>query len=63
MQSEKRSTLTPKASPAPRQHTSSISEMLTPSELDSLRRDKIETGAYAQKAFAHLRPKAKTPAE
>jgi hypothetical protein len=35
--------------------------MLTPSEIESLRRDKKEADAYAKKAFAHLRKK-RTPA-
>ena len=33
-----------------------ISEMLTPSELASLRQDAKEASDFGQKAFAHLRP-------
>jgi hypothetical protein len=33
-------------------------EMLTPEELEDLRRDAKEKGAYFRKAFAHLRPKS-----
>jgi hypothetical protein len=32
-------------------------EMLTPSELASLRQDAKEASDYARKAFSHLRPK------
>jgi len=39
----------PKPKPAP--------ELLTPSELASLRQDAKEKGAYLREAFAHLRPK------
>jgi hypothetical protein len=46
------------ASQPPKRATSSVSEVLTPSELASLRRDKKETDDLARKAFAHLRPKA-----
>lgn len=38
-------------------------EMLTRSELQSLRREAKETSAYAQKAFAHLRPENKKAGE
>jgi hypothetical protein len=33
-------------------------EMLTPSEIQSLRQEAKETSAFARKAFAHLRPPA-----
>ena len=44
-------------SPQTKRPTSSASEMLTPSEIQSLRQSVKETSAYAKKAFAHLRPK------
>jgi hypothetical protein len=37
--------------------TSSVSEMLTPSEQESLRQDAKDLNAYGQKAFQHLRAK------
>jgi len=49
----------PKPAPSrqPKPSISSVSEMLTPSELASLRQDAKEASDYARKAFAHLRPK------
>src|SRR5476649_1136774 len=38
-------------------HPSLSNEMLTSSELQSLKRETQERHAYFQKAFAHLRPK------
>lgn len=35
----------------------SVSERLTPSEIQSLRQEAKETSTFAQKAFAHVRPK------
>lgn len=32
-------------------------DLLTPEEQEDLRREMREAGAYAKKAFAHLRPK------
>jgi len=40
----------------------SSAEMLTPSEIQSLRREAKETSAFARKAFAHLRPPPSHPA-
>lgn len=36
-----------------------VSEMLTEPEIAALRQHAKESSAYYQKAFAHLRPKAK----
>lgn len=47
----------PTASLGPDAVSPAASEMLTPSEIESLRQDLRESSAYAQKAFAHLRPK------
>jgi len=54
------------AAPSPRSQPtkpppSSASEMLTPSEVQSLRQEAIENSAYYQKAFAHTKPKAQDP--
>jgi hypothetical protein len=38
-------------------NASPTSEMLTPSELQSLKQEAKETSAFAAKAFAHLKPK------
>ncbi len=47
----------PPPSPATRPASSLVSEMLTPSEVESLRRDKKEAGDFFKKAFEHLKPK------
>ena len=44
-------------SPTARPSTST-SFYLTPSEIESLRQDKKESGEYFRKRWAHLRPKA-----
>ena len=46
-------------SPYHKSDTSSVSEMLTPSEIAQVQRDKKELNAYIQKAFEHLGPKKK----
>ncbi len=58
MSSDQNSTSNRPASPARKHSTSSISGMLTHSEIESLRQDANEKIAYARKAFAHLRPVA-----
>ncbi len=57
MLSDKNSKSTQPLSPETKPPTSSASEMLTPSEVQSLRQDAKETSVYAKKVFAHLRPK------
>ena len=52
MKSAKTSASTRPASPQPKPPTSSTSEMLTPSEIASLRRKSNETADFALKAFA-----------
>ncbi len=56
--------MTPVEKPSPSSHrpspprkpsTSSASEMLTASELESLRREMRASAAYMQKAYPHLR--------
>ena len=42
---------TPQPSPAPRPDTSSVSEMLTPSEIEQLRRHKKEVSDFAFEEF------------
>ncbi len=56
MSSDRKSASTPAPSPGQKPSTSAISEMLTPSELESLRRAAKEGGDYARKAFAKYRP-------
>ena len=48
-----KSTRVPETRPSP----SLRSEMLTPSEIKSLRQNEKKVDDYARKAFAHLRPK------
>lgn len=62
--SAKSSRSSPPPSPATKPSSFSPVEMLTPSEIESLRRDKIESGAFYEKAFAHLpkiAPKTQVP--
>lgn len=59
MPSEKPSGSTPQPSTQAERPVTSSSEMLTPSELASLRQAAKEGSEYGRKAFAHLR---KTPA-
>jgi hypothetical protein len=49
--SEKSSEQTPPRSPQPKPDTSSVSEMLTPSELEQLRQSAKEASDYARRAF------------
>lgn len=55
----------PAKRPKAKKEAQSNSGMLTPSEIESLRRGAKETSAFAKKAFAHLRPKSEkeTPAK
>ncbi len=50
----------PKVSQPPKPSISSASEMLTPSEIESLRRGSSEAIAYGLKVFSQNKP-AKTP--
>jgi hypothetical protein len=49
--------------PQPKPDTLSVSEMLTPSEIEQLRQDKKELAAWHPKAFAYLSPEGITPSE
>jgi hypothetical protein len=51
------STLNYSPLPLPRPDTSSVSEMLTPSEIEQLRQEMKELADYNPKAFAHLKKK------
>ena len=53
--SAKNSGSNPQPSPDTKPSSYSVSEMLTPSEVESLRRDKKEADDFAKKAFGHLR--------
>lgn len=55
--SAKNSESTQSPSPATKPSSSSTPVMLTRSEIESLRRDKKESGAYFKKAFAKAMPK------
>jgi hypothetical protein len=52
------STSNPARSPATKPATSPTSEMLTPSELESLRQRARENNAYFKEAFTHLAPES-----
>lgn len=56
MQSNNNSESTQAPSPQQKPDTSLVSEILTPSELESLRQDAIEANAYGQKAFQSWAP-------
>jgi hypothetical protein len=56
MTSNKNSESTQAPLPQQKPDTSLVSEMLTPSELESLRQFGNEAGAYAQKAFQSWSP-------
>ena len=51
MQSPMNSDLSQKPSPAPEPDTLPVSEILTLSEIESLRQDSLALNAYAQKVF------------
>ena len=57
MKSKNSSESIQKPLPQQKPDTSSISRMLTPSEIEQLRQEKKENSAYFQKAFSHLRQK------
>ncbi len=63
MQPEKPPASSQPPSPQTKPITSSDSEMLTPSEQESLRQWGKEALAYGRKAFAHLRPQAQKAGE
>jgi hypothetical protein len=50
----------PPSLPTAKQASSSVAEMLTPSEIEALRRTAKENDAYYKKVFGHLRS-AKAP--
>jgi hypothetical protein len=54
MKSENFLVSTRKPLPHPKLDTLSVSEMLTPSEIEQLRQDKKELAAWEPEAFAHL---------
>ena len=56
MKSERSSESSRRASPTQKPSTSAISEMLTPSEIESLRQDKKEASAYFRRLYSKLRP-------
>jgi len=62
MKPKNTSASTPKPLPQQKPDTSSVSEMLTPPEIEQLRQKKKELTAFGQKAFAHLKPEL-TPSE
>ena len=55
MKSENSSVSSAKPSPSMKPSTYTASEMLTPSEQESLRQDLKEASAYAEKAFSKIR--------
>jgi len=51
MKSGRNSVSTPQRSPATKPRTSSVSKMLTPSEIEQVKRKDREASAYARKVF------------
>ena len=56
MKSKNSSESTQKPLPQQKPDTSTVSDMLTPSEIEQLRQSKKDANTYFQKAFANLRP-------
>lgn len=59
MQSNNNSESAQAPSPQRKPDTSLVSEILTPSEIESLRQDVIEANAYGQKAFQSWTPRSR----